>query len=294
MTIESQGAKLRDLMAGDGILVQPNVFDALTARIAEVVGFQSIGLGGFQVAAHLLGNAEPLLCLEDMATAVRYARAAVSIPIVVDAGAGWGEPLHVARTVRVLEGAGAAAIKIEDQIFPKRAHYHKGVEHVIPIEDMVAKIRAAIGARRDPDTVIVARTDAFRTDGYDEAILRCRAYTDAGADVAYVFPNTEEEARRAPRDLDGIPLVFCNSEGDRRDRPILSAPELEEIGYKFAAFPLTTTNAAIASVRDVLVELRDHGFVEVDRDERIATRKFIEDAIGLEEAYALEEATVEH
>jgi methylisocitrate lyase len=291
---ESPGAQLRELMRRDGILVQPNVFDALTARIAEVLGFESIGLGGFQVAAHLLGTAEPLLCLEDMATAVRYARSAVSVPIMVDAGAGWGEPLHVMRTVRVLEGAGAAGIKIEDQIFPKRAHYHKGVEHLIPLEEMVAKIRAAIRARRDPDTVIVARTDAFRTDGYDEAIRRCLAFAEAGADVAYVFPNTEDEARRAPADLHGIPLVFCNSEGDRRDRPILSAPQLQELGYKFAAFPLTTTNAAIAAVRDVLVELRDNGFVAVDPEERIATRKFIEDTIGLEEAYALEEATVEN
>jgi methylisocitrate lyase len=292
--MESPGGKLRELMREDGILVQPNVFDALTARVAESIGFRSIGLGGFQIAAPLMGDSEPLLSLEDVATAVRYASAAVSIPIVVDAGAGWGEPLHVMRTVRVLVGAGAAAIKIEDQIFPKRAHYHKGIEHVIPVDEMIAKIRAAVRARRDPDLVLVARTDAFRTDGYDEAIRRCLAYMDAGADVAYIFPNNEDEARRAPQDLKGIPLVFCNSEGDRRDRPILSAPQLQELGYKFAAFPLVTTNAAVAAVRDVLFQLRDNGFVKVDQDERIATRKFIEDTIGLEEAYALEEATVEN
>jgi methylisocitrate lyase len=291
--MESPGGKLRELMSEDGILVQPNVFDALTARVAESIGFKSIGLGGFQIAAHLMGDSEPRLSLEDVATAVRYASAAVSVPIMVDAGAGWGEPLHVMRTVRVLEGAGAAGIKIEDQIFPKRAHYHKGIEHVIPVEEMIAKIRAAVRARRDPDLVLVARTDAFRTDGYDEAIRRCRAYVDAGADVAYIFPNNEDEARRAPQDLKGIPLVFCNSEGDRRDRPILSAPQLQELGYKFAAFPLVTTNAAVAAVRDVLGQLRDNGFIEVDQAERIATRKFIEDTIGLEEAYALEEATVE-
>jgi methylisocitrate lyase len=290
---ESPGGRLRELMSRDEILVQPNVFDALTARVAESLGFDSISLGGFQVAAHLMGMSEPLLSLEDMATSLRYATSAVSIPIMVDAGAGWGEPLHVTRTIRVLEGAGAAGIKIEDQIFPKRAHYHKGIEHLIPLEDMLAKIRAAVRARRDPDLVLVARTDAFRTDGYDEAIRRCIAFAEAGADVAYVFPNNEDEARRAPRDLQGIPLVFCISEGDRRDRPIFSAPELQELGYKFAAFPLTTTNAAVAAIREVLVQLRDKGRVDVDVTERIATRKFIEDTIGLEEAYALEEATVE-
>jgi methylisocitrate lyase len=212
---------------------------------------------------------------------------------MVDAGAGWGEPLHVTRTVRVLEAAGAAAIKIEDQIFPKRAHYHKGIEHVIPVEEMVAKIKAALRARRDPDTVIIARTDAFRTDGYDEAIQRCITYAEAGADLAYVFPNSEEDARRAPGDLPGIGLVFANSEGDRRNRPILSAPELEELGYKVAGFPLCTTNAAVAAMRDVLLQLRENGRVDVDVNERIATRQFVEDTLGLEEAYALELSTVE-
>jgi methylisocitrate lyase len=291
--IESPGARLRELLRADEILVEPNVFDALTARVAESLGYHSVSLGGFQVAAHLLGTPEPLLSLEDMALAVRYATNAVSIPIMVDAGAGWGEPLHVTRCVRVLEIAGAAGIKIEDQIFPKRAHYHKGVEHVIPIEDMVAKIHAAVRARRDRDLVIVGRTDAFRTDGYDEAIRRGLAFAEAGADLVYIFPNNEEEARRAPRDLTGIPLIFCHSEGDRRNRPIFSVPELQEMGYKIAAFPLALTNAAVVAMRSVLDELRADGRVTVDVEERIATRKFIEDAIGLEEAYALEEATVE-
>jgi methylisocitrate lyase len=290
---ESPGAKLRELLRRDEILVEPNVFDALTARVAEHLGYHSVSLGGFQVGAHLLGSPEPLVCLEDMALAVRYATTAVSIPIMVDAGAGWGEPLHVMRTIRVLERAGAAGIKIEDQIFPKRAHYHKGVEHVIPVEEMVAKIKAAVRARRDPDLVIVGRTDAFRTDGYDEAIRRAKAYAEAGADLVYIFPNTADEARRAPKDLAGIPLIFCNSEGDRRNRPSFSVPELQELGYKIAAFPVALTNAAVLALRAALVELRDNGFVAVDREERIATRKFIEDAIGLEEAYALEEATVE-
>jgi methylisocitrate lyase len=290
---ESPAGKLRELLSRDEILVQPNVFDALTSRICEALGFELVSLGGFQVGAHLLGMPEPLLCLEDMATVTRYSTAAVSIPIIVDAGAGWGEPLHVMRTIRVLEGAGAAGVHIEDQIFPKRAHYHKGIEHLIPLDEMVAKIRAAVRARRDPDFVIIGRTDGFRTDGYDEAIRRGLALAEAGADMIMIFPNTEEDARRAPKDLAGIPLMFVNSEGDRRDRPIFSAPELQELGYKIAAFPLALTNAAIAAVRDVLTQLHDNGFVNVDRDERIATRQFIEDTIGLEEAYALEVATVE-
>jgi methylisocitrate lyase len=290
---ETPAATLRDLLRRDEITIQPNVFDALTSRLCEALGFELVSLGGFQSAAHLLGMPEPLLTLDDMATLTRYSSAAVSIPIIVDAGAGWGEPLHVMRTIRVLEGAGAAGIHIEDQIYPKRAHYHKGIEHLIPLEEMVAKIHAAVRARRDPDFVIIGRSDAFRTDGYDEAIRRATALAEAGADMIMLFPNSHEDAVRAPEDLKGIPLMFVNSEGDRRGRPILSAPELQDLGYKIAAFPLSLTNAAVAAVRDVLVELRDNGVIEVDHEERIATRKFIEDVIGLEEAYALEEATVE-
>lgn len=290
---ESPAARLRELLRRDGILIQPNVFDALTSRMCEALGFELISLGGFQAAAHLLGQAEPLLCLEDMALLTRYSAQAVSIPIIVDAGAGWGEPLHVMRTIKVLEAAGAAGIHIEDQIFPKRAHYHKGIEHLIPLEDMIAKIKAAVHARRDPDFLIIARTDAFRTDGYDEAIRRGLALVEAGADMLMLFPNTDEDARRAPKDLPGIPLMFVNSEGDRRGRPVLSAPELEELGYKIAAFPLALTNAAVNAMREVLIELHETGRIEVDTQERIATRQFIEDTLGLNEAYALEEATVE-
>lgn len=289
----SAAAQLRELLRRDGIVVQPNVFDALTSRLCEALGFEVISLGGFQSAAHLLGAPEPLLCLEDMATLTRYSSQAVSIPIIVDAGAGWGEPLHVMRTIQVLERAGAAGIHIEDQIFPKRAHYHKGVEHLIPLDEMIAKVRAAVRARRDPDFVIIGRTDAFRTDGYDEAIKRGIALAEAGADMLMLFPNSDEDARRAPTDLAGIPLMFVNSEGDRRGRPRYTVQELGELGYKVAAFPLSLTNAAVAAVRDSLITLRDTGRFDVDVEERIATRQFIEDTLGLEEAYALEEATVE-
>jgi len=290
---ESTAARLRELLRRDGILIQPNVFDALTSRMCEALGFEVISLGGFQAAAHLLGQAEPLLCLEDMALLTRYSAQAVSMPIIVDAGAGWGEPLHVMRTIKVLEAAGAAGIHIEDQIFPKRAHYHKGVEHLIPLEEMIAKIKAAVRARRDPDFLIIGRTDAFRTDGYDEAIRRGLALAEAGADMLMLFPNTDEDARRAPKDLAGIPLMFVNSEGDRRGRPVLGAGELEQLGYKIAAFPLALTNAAVNAMRDVLIELHETGMIKVDVQERIATRQFVEDTLGLNEAYALEEATVE-
>lgn len=291
--MSSPAARFRELLARPGIISQPVVYDALTARIAEDLGFEAIGLGGYAMGAHL-ATSEPLLSLEDIATITRYVALASRLPVMVDAGAGYGEPVHVMHTVKVLEHAGAASMHIEDQIFPKRVHYHKGVEHVIPIEDMVTKLKAAVRARRDPDFAIVARTDAMRTDDYAEGIRRARAYMDAGADLVMMFPNNEEETRRAPEDLPGVPLVYVNSEGNRLQRGVFATADLERWGWKVASDAITTVNVVARAVRDVLTELRQNGRTGLKQDEMIPVRKFIEDTIGLDRYYAIEEATVEH
>lgn len=291
--METARSRFRALLDDPEIIVQPLIFDALTARMAEVLGFKAAGLGGYQMAAHLTGVSEPLLSVEDVATCTRYVTTVCSLPMMVDAGAGFGDAFHTMRATRVLEHAGAASIHIEDQIFPKRAHYHKGIEHVVPIDEMVRKLKAALAARKDPDFVIVARTDGMRTDGYDEGIRRAQAYAECGADMVMIFPNDLDEAERAPRDLAGIHVVYVNSEGNRLGRPVLGARQLETFGYKVAAYPITLTNAAVKAVRSVLVELLETGRVDADTKEVTEVRKFIEDTLGLEEAYKLEEETVE-
>jgi methylisocitrate lyase len=188
------------LLDRPGIIRAPTCYDPLTARMAEQAGFECLSLGGYAMGAHL-ATSEPLLTLSEVARIVRDMARVTPLPIIVDAGAGWGEPLHVIRTVRDLEAAGGAAMHMEDQCFPKRAHYHKGVEHVISLRDMVAKVRAAVAARRDPDFVIVARTDAMRTDGYAEGVRPANACAEAGAGLVMVFPNSVDEARRAPKDI---------------------------------------------------------------------------------------------
>jgi methylisocitrate lyase len=283
----------RRLLARDGLIVQPAVFDGLTARIAEQLGFEALALGGYAMGAHL-ATSEPLLSLEDVATCVRYVTLASKLPVMVDAGAGWGDPLHVRQTVRVLEHAGAASIHIEDQLFPKRAHYHKGIEHVIPLEELVAKIRAAVAARTDPDFVIVARTDTLRTDDYDEAIRRSRACVEAGAEMVMLFPNNEDETRAAPRDLPGVPVIYVNSEGNRLGRAVFSTEELESWGWKLVYDAITVVNVCARATREVFTRLRETGRTGLDSAEMIDVRKWVEDALGLDEAYALEEATVEH
>jgi len=261
------------------------------ARIAEQVGFECLSLGGYAMGAHL-ATSEPLLGLAEVARIVRDIARASRLPLIVDAGAGWGDPLHVIRTVRDLEAAGAAALHMEDQVFPKRAHYHKGIEHIIPVDEMAAKVRAAVAARRDPDFVIVARTDAMRTDGYAEGIERANAYAAAGADLVMLFPNTDEEARRAPKDV-RVPLVYVNSEGNRLGRPIFSAREAEEIGYKVLYDAITVTLVAYRAVRDVLTRLKTTGRTGLDQAEMAPLRKATEDTIGLEEYYRIERDTVE-
>ncbi len=287
----SAARRLRELLARPGIIHAPTCYDPLTARIAEEAGFECLSLGGYAMGTHL-ATSEPLLGLGEVARIVRDIARTCHLPIIVDAGAGWGDPLHVIRTVRDLEAAGAAALHMEDQLFPKRAHYHKGVEHIIPVDEMAAKVRAAAAARRDPDFVIVARTDAMRTDGYAEGIRRANAYAEAGADLVMLFPNTDAEARRAPKDV-RVPLVYVNSEGNRLGRPIFSAREAEEIGYKVLYDAITVTLVAYRAVRDVLTRLKATGRTGLDQAEMVPLRKAIEDTIGLEEHYRIERDTVE-
>ena len=283
--------RLRELLARSGIIHAPTCYDPLTARIAEQVGFECVSLGGYAMGAHL-ATSEPLLGLAEVARIVRDIARACRLPIIVDAGAGWGDPLLVIRTVRDLEAAGAAALHMEDQLFPKRAHYHKGVEHIIPVDEMAAKVRAAAAARRDPDFVIVTRTDAMRTDGYDEGVRRANAYAAAGADLIMLFPNSLQEARHAPKDV-RAPLVYVNSEGNRLGRPIFSVREAEEIGYKVLYDAITVTLVAYRAVRDVLTRLKTTGRTGLDQTEMVPMRKAIEDTIGLEEYYRIECDTVE-
>ena len=190
--------KFRRMLSEPGIEIQPAVYDPLSAKLAEKCGFNLLALGGYAMGAHT-AITEPLMSLEEVAQITRQVSLVSNLPLMVDAGAGWGDPLHVMHTTKVLERAGAASIHIEDQFYPKRARYHQGVEEVIPVEEMLLKIKAALSARDDPDFAIVVRTDSMRTHGYDEGIRRIREYVKAGADVIKLFPNDEAETIRAPK-----------------------------------------------------------------------------------------------
>lgn len=283
--------KFRQLLADPGFIMALGIWDPYTARVAEAFGMQCVHIGGYQLGAHYV-TSEPLLTLTELATTTRYVTSAVRIPVVVDAGAGFGEPLHVMRTVKELERAGAVCIHIEDQIYPKRVHYHKGIEHVVPRGDMVAKIKAALAARSDPNFVIMARTDAMKTDGFAEGIERANLYLDAGADMVMIFPNTLEEARQAPREVKGL-LAYTNSEGNRFGRPLFSAREFEDMGYKLSTYPTALLCPVTQEMKRVITNLKTLGVSGLAQDKMILWRKECEDLIGLEEYYRIEQETVE-
>lgn len=283
--------KLRDRLRAGKVILAPSVPDPMSARLAQRAGFDAIALGGYALGAHLL-TSEPLISLEELAAATRRITRYADIPLIVDAGAGYGEAVHTMHTIRELERAGAAAAHIEDQHFPKRAHYHRGVEEVIPLEAMITKIRAAAQARMDPDFVIIARTDAMRTHGYEEGIRRAKAFREAGADLVMVFPNSLEEAAKAPRDA-GVPLVNTNSEGGRFGRPVLSRDQLNEFGYAISLDAQTAVLTMFRHLEAAFENLATTGTNGHDQNEIIPLRDRLEEVIGLEELYRIEEETVE-
>jgi len=284
--------KFRRMLAEPGIQIQPAVYDPLSAKLAERCGFNMVALGGYAMGAHT-AITEPLMSLEDVAHITRAVSLVSNLPVMVDAGAGWGDPLHVMHTVKVLERAGASSIHIEDQFYPKRARYHAGIEEVISMEEMVRKVRAAVAAREDPNFALVIRTDAMRTHDYDEGIRRIREYVKAGADLIMLFPNDEAETIAAPKDLPGVPLVYVNSTGNKFGRGVFSAGQLEAWGYKILYDAISTVNVAARALIDYYTHLRSTGEHGLDHNEIAKVRLQVERAIGLEEMYKIEEETLD-
>jgi 2-methylisocitrate lyase-like PEP mutase family enzyme len=284
--------KLRHLLAAPGLLRGVNIYDPLTARIAEELGFKFIAMGGWQVGAQLCVT-EPLLTMTETIECARLVTKVVDIPLKVDCAGGFGEPIHVARTVREAEAANIACIHLEDQYCPKRASYHRGVEEVIPLAAMLDKIKIALESRSDEDLVLVGRTDSLLTHGLAEAIKRGNAFLEAGCDVVEVFPNTREEARQIAREIHG-PILHVNVSGDHGDlgRPNFRWAELEDMGFKICIDATTVILLAVQAVRKGLKQYLEDGFppdcVAQDRD----TMKYIEKVIRLPELYDIEARTV--
>jgi len=240
-----------------GLVVAPGVHDMVSLRLADSFGFDALYMTGFGTVASHLGLPDAgIATYTDMVQRVRTMASMATAPLIADGDTGYGGLLNVAYTVRGYEAAGAAAIQLEDQEFPKKCGHTPG-RRVVPMADMVRRIRVACEARTSRDFLIIARTDARTALGLDEALRRAEAYAEAGADVLFVeSPESVEEMERIGRTLDR-PLVANMVEGGRT--PVLSRSDLEAIGYKIAIFPVTALLAATEAMRAAYAQIRQHG-----------------------------------
>jgi 2-methylisocitrate lyase-like PEP mutase family enzyme len=230
---------LRSRLTEQGAIVALGAHDGLTARIAERAGVEAIYHGGYALAAHHFGLPDVgLVGRAEVVESVRRMRAATDLPIIVDADTGYGSEAGAWLTVRDLEAAGANAVQIEDQVSPKRCGHMEGKE-VIPAEEMVIKIRAAVAARRSDETLIIARSDALQVTGLDDAIARCNAYSEAGADLVFVDAPRSVEEYSTIAERCSAPCVANMSETGRS--PEIPTDDLEAMGYKLVIFPSTQT-----------------------------------------------------
>ena len=239
------------------IIVMPGVYDALSARIAEQTGFEVVFQSGYSVSAGVLGMPDyGFLNAGETVEQARKIVRAISIPLIVDIDTGYGNPLTVWRLIRDLESAGAAGVFLEDQVWPKRCGHMSG-KQVVPVDDYIPKLKAAVEAKRSKEFVIVARTDAIAPLGLDEAIKRGQEYRRIGADAVFVeAPRTLDDLKRIARSVDA-PLVANMMEGGKT--PLLSAEELRNIGFRLVVFPLTALFAATHAMREAFQTLKVKG-----------------------------------
>jgi len=269
---------LRERLSDPRIIVAVGAHDGLTATLAERAGFEAVYAGGYSVAAHNHGLPDiGLVGLAEVAASLMRMTAVATVPVVVDADTGYGSEPGVKRSVIELERAGAAAVQIEDQVFPKRCGHMEG-KKVIPRDEMVLKLRAALSARRNPDTLVIARTDALQMNGLDDAIDRCNAYAEAGADVTFVdAPRTREHLEEVARKVDGPKLVNMSETGRS---PTLTADELQELGFNIVIFPSTQTWLFARVYQELLDELQKTGTSEGLRD-RMMPFDEVNDLLGI-------------
>ncbi|MFC4948951.1 isocitrate lyase/PEP mutase family protein [Pseudonocardia sp. GCM10023141] len=284
----SPRARLRELLARAEPLVAPGAYDALSARLIEQAGFEAVYMTGFGTTASLIGRPDVgLLTATEMIDNARRLIAAVDVPVIADADTGYGNAINVLRTVQGYEQAGVAGIHLEDQVTPKKCGHMSGKE-VIPAAEMVGKIRAAVAARRDPELVLIARTDAAAVEGLDAAIARARSYAEAGADVLFVeAPTSEDAIVQVATELKGVaPLVFNWAEGGRT--PPIPLERIAEHGFSLVLFPIGTLLAATAGIQALLATIRTDG-TPAAAMAGLPTFDGFTDLIGLPEVQDLEQ-----
>ena len=249
---------LRELFEASRMVLAPGCYDALGARLVEEAGFPAAYMTGFGSSASRLGRPDVgLMTLPEMVDNARRIAQAVDIPVIADADTGYGNPINVIRTVHEYEAAGVSAIHLEDQVMPKKCGHMEG-KQVVPAAEMAAKVAAAVAARRSPELLIIARTDARAVEGLEAALHRARIYREAGADVLFVeAPQSTEEIETVARTFPDVPLLFNYAEGGKT--PAVTHAFLLELGFRLVIFPLTILLAATGAIRSALARIRADG-----------------------------------
>ena len=276
---------IRQALAQQGQLIMPGVYDALSAKIAARAGFEVIFITGYSLSATLLGEPDfGLLTQTEVVGAAQRICSVVDTPVIVDADTGYGNAINVMRTVQDLIRAGAGGMFLEDQVWPKRCGHMKG-KQVIPLDEQVKKIGAAVEAKDNNDFFIVARTDARQALGLSEAIKRGLAFKAAGADAVFIeAPESKEEMREIARQVSG-PLVANMLE--RGVTPLMGPKELKELGFDLIVWPLAPLYSVAKSLTDVYTTLRRDGSTLGILDRLMAFDDF-NDIVGLNEKYTLD------
>jgi methylisocitrate lyase len=277
---------IRQALAQHGQLIMPGVYDALSAKIAGRAGFEVIFITGYSLSATLLGEPDfGLLTQSEVVSAAQRICSVVDTPVIVDADTGYGNAINVMRTVQELIRAGAGGMFLEDQIWPKRCGHMKG-KQVIPLEEHVKKLKAAVEAKGDNDFYIVARTDSRQALGLDEAIKRGQAFKAAGADAVFIeAPESKQEMKEISRQVPG-PLVANMLE--RGVTPLMGPKELKELGFDLIVWPLAPLYAVAKSLTEVYTTLRRDGSTMAILDQLMPFDDFNR-IVGLNEKYALDE-----
>jgi len=276
---------LRTRLARKPIVVAPGVYDALTAHLAERAGFSTLYVSGAAIAYTRLGRPDiGLVAMSEVADTISMISDRVRADLVVDADTGYGNALNVGRTIRLFERAGARAIQLEDQAFPKRCG-HLDNKSLIPSDEMVGKIKAALDARRSRETLVIARTDAVAVEGFDRAVARAVSYRDAGADILFIeAPKTRAELQRIPPAVGNVPLMANMVEGGKT--PPLNAAELEAIGFSLVIFPGAIVRVLARAADEFYATLAAKGTSESFQD-RMYDFTALNDVIGTPEMIAL-------
>ena len=283
---------LRSKLDGPLPVTAPLVLNPLMARMVESMGFGAGYLGGGSTGYAKVAL-EANLNLTEMCQAALDIRAVSSLPLIFDGACGFGDPMHMHRTIGMAEAAGFEAIEIEDQLVPKRAHHHVGIEHMIPLELMAAKVRESVAARRNPEFLIVARTNAMRASNFDDALRRGEAYRQAGADLLLLSMVRTPEQLRAVAERLGGPLMHLTGRGGLAGLG-MTLQELGALGYRLIADPTTPFLAAYAAWRQVYRDLtEDFGAHSTPNPAWSSVEKDMFGVIGLEHLLEIERQTVE-